>query len=64
MFISVSLYFDFYSEPLYATSSMYEGSSFMTETMGGSIIVVTLIMVKEGNCMKRIGDKSDDSRSS
>ena len=34
------------------------------KAMGRSIIVVTLTMVKEGNCMKRIGDKSDDSRSS
>ena len=43
---------------------MYEGSSLMTKTMGRFIIVVTLTMVKEVNCMERIGDKSNDSRSS
>ena len=43
---------------------MNEGSSLMTKTMGRFIIVVTLTMVKEGNCMDHIGDKSNNSRSS
>ena len=41
---------------------MYEGSSLMTKTIGRFIIVVTLTMVKEGNCMERIGNKNIDYR--
>ena len=62
--LSVCFYFDFYNEPIYGTNLMYEGSSLMIKTIGKFIIVVTLTMVKEGHCMERIGDKSDDSRSS
>ena len=43
---------------------MYEGTSLMTKTIGTFIIVVTLTMVKEDNCIVVKEDKSDDSRSS
>ena len=61
-FLTVQFYFDFYNEPLYATNQMYEGTSLMTKTIGTFIIVVTLTMVKEDNCMDRIRDTSNDSR--
>ena len=68
--MGVCFYFDLCIETLYATSQMREDSSLMTrqyEDLPQSPLELWLEKVyqgEEGNCMERIGDKSNGSRSS